>query len=101
VYLKKNIEFTEEFFTQYLPNIKVIKSEATYLLWLDFKGSGLKHKKIKEKLLLNAKVALNDGITFGKNGKYFFRLNIALPKKELKKSLKKIDKYIGNNNESK
>jgi len=92
VYLKKNIDVTEEFFTQYLPNIKVIKSEATYLVWLDFKETGLKHKKIKEKLLYDAKVALNDGITFGKNGKYFFRLNIALPKKELKKSLKRIVK---------
>ncbi|MDX9743464.1 MAG: PatB family C-S lyase [Arcobacteraceae bacterium] len=92
VYLKKNIDVTEEFFTQYLPNIKVIKSEATYLLWLDFKETGLKHKKIKEKLLYDAKVALNDGITFGKNGKYFFRLNVALPKKELKKSLKRIAK---------
>jgi len=94
LYLKKNIEFTEEFFAQYLPNIKVIKSEATYLLWLEFKEIGMKHKKIKEKLLLNAKVALNDGVTFGKNGKYFFRLNIALPKKELKYSLKKINNIL-------
>ena len=94
VYLKKNINFTQKFFAQYLPNIKVIKSEATYLLWLDFKKTGLKHKKIQEKLLVNAKVALNDGITFGKNGKYFFRLNIALPKKELKIALKRIQNSI-------
>ncbi len=93
-YLKKNIDVTEEFFTQYLPNIKVIKSEATYLLWLDFKGTSLKHKKIKDTLLHGAKVALNDGITFGKNGKYFFRLNIALPKKELKNNLQKFRKYF-------
>jgi cystathionine beta-lyase len=39
---------------------------------------------------VNAKVALNDGKTFGKNGKYFFRLNIALPKKELKTALQGI-----------
>lgn len=94
VYLKKNITFTQEFFAQYLPGIKIIKSEATYLLWLDFKGTGLKYKKIKEKLLFNAKVALNDGITFGKNGKYFFRLNIALPKNELKNNLQKFRKYF-------
>ncbi|MCI0501569.1 MAG: PatB family C-S lyase [Epsilonproteobacteria bacterium] len=90
VYLKKNIDFTEEFFAQYFSNIKVIKSEATYLLWLDFKGSGMNHKEIKDKLLKEANVALNDGITFGKNGKYFFRLNIALPKKELKIALERI-----------
>jgi cystathionine beta-lyase len=89
-YLKQNIAFTEKFFIKNLPAIEVIKSESTYLLWLDFKKTGLKHKKIKDKLLNEAKVALNDGVTFGKNGKYFFRLNIALPKKELKLALKKI-----------
>ncbi len=90
VYLKKNIFFTEKFFKKYLPSVNVLKVEATYLVWLDFKETGLKHKQIKEKLLNNAKVALNDGITFGKNGKYCFRLNVALPKKELKIALKKI-----------
>jgi len=91
-YLRENIDFTEKFFAKHLSAVKVIKSEATYLVWLDFKETGLKHKKIKEKLLYDAKVALNDGITFGKNGKYFFRLNVSLPKKELKKSLKRIAK---------
>ena len=101
VYLKKNIFFTEKFFQKYLPSVKVIKSEATYLLWLDFSKTGFKHKEIKEKLLKDAKVALNDGVSFGKNGKYCFRLNIALPKKELKISLKKIQKYLGEKNEPK
>jgi cystathionine beta-lyase len=89
VYLQKNIYFTEEFFAKNLPSIKIIKSEATYLLWLDFRETGMKHNKIKEELLYGIKVVLNDGISFGKSGKYFFRLNIALPKKELKKSLKR------------
>jgi cysteine-S-conjugate beta-lyase len=94
-YLQKNIEFTEKFIQKHLFNIEVIKSEATYLLWLDFSKYGLSHKKIKQKLLYGAKVALNDGITFGKNGQYFFRLNIALPKSELKKALKKIQNEFG------
>ncbi|MBI3873984.1 MAG: putative C-S lyase [Arcobacter sp.] len=89
-YLQKNIKFTEKFFLKHPPAVKVTKSDATYLLWLDFKDTGMKHKKIKERLLTEAKVALNDGITFGSNGKYFFRLNIALPKKELKTALKRI-----------
>lgn len=90
LYLKQNIAFTEKFFKKHLPSVKIFKSEATYLLWLDFQGTNLKHKEIKNKLLKEAKVALNDGITFGKNGKYFFRLNVALPKDELKIALKRI-----------
>jgi cystathionine beta-lyase len=94
-YIKKNIHFVEEYIQQTLPNIKVVQSEATYLLWLDFSKTGLSHKKIKQKLLYGAKVVLNDGITFGKNGRYFFRLNVALPKRELKKALKKIQNEFG------
>ncbi len=94
-YLQKNIEFTKKFLEKNIPNIKVVNTEATYLLWLDFSKFGLTHKKIKEKLLLGSKVALNDGITFGKNGHCFFRLNVALPKSELKKALKKIQNEFG------
>jgi len=89
-YLEENINYTNAFFTKYLPKIKIIETNATYLLWLDFQETGLKHKEIKDKLLNEAKLALNDGITFGSNGKYFFRLNIALPKSELKKALANI-----------
>lgn len=92
VYLQDNILYTEKFIKRYLPSIKVIKSEATYLLWLDFSKIGLSHKEIKQKLLNEAKVALNDGITFGDQGEKFFRINIALPKDELKKALNKIYK---------
>lgn len=89
-YLEENINYTNAFFTKYLPKIKIIETNATYLLWLDFQETGLKHKEIKDKLLNEAKLALNDGVTFGSNGKYFFRLNIALPKSELKKALANI-----------
>jgi len=91
-YLQKNIKFTQRFIQEKIPNVKVMKNEATYLLWLDFSATGLTHNRIKQKLLYGAKIALNDGITFGKNGKYFFRLNVALPKSELEIALKRIEK---------
>lgn len=36
----------------------------TFLLWLDFRKTGLSHEQIKEKLINQAKVGLNDGTTF-------------------------------------
>ena len=38
-YLQGNIDFAVDFINKYLPNVHVIKPEATYLLWLDFRGS--------------------------------------------------------------
>lgn len=89
-YLQGNIDFTNAYFKKHLPTISITKTEATYLLWLNFKNTNLNHNQIKSKLLNESKIALNDGTTFGSNGKYFFRLNIALPKKELKLALQKI-----------
>ena len=34
-YIEDNIEFTLQFFAEHLPNIKVMRPEASYLIWLD------------------------------------------------------------------
>lgn len=91
-YLESNINYTINFFKKKLPNVIVEKPDATYLMWLNFEKCGLSHKVVREKLLKEAKVALNDGVSFGFDGKNFFRLNIALPKKRLKILLEKIEK---------
>lgn len=82
-YLQNNIEFACNFFDQRLPKVIVQKPEATYMLWLNFSKYNLEHKQIGNKLLDSAKLALNDGISFGDDGYHFYRLNIALPKSEL------------------
>lgn len=89
-YIYQNFIFLKEYFKENMPGIKIGELEATYLVWLDFSSFGLSHKQIREKLINEAKLALNDGITFGKNGNNFFRINIALPKIELEKALNKI-----------
>lgn len=89
-YLYKNFEFLKSYLKENMPDIKFCEIEATYLVWLDFSSFELSHKQIREKLINEAKLALNDGITFGKNGNQFFRINIALPKEELETALAKI-----------
>ncbi|RXJ56533.1 aminotransferase [Candidatus Marinarcus aquaticus] len=89
-YLLQNILVTKELLKN--TNIKLSQPEATYLLWLDFSCYDLTHLQIKERLLKEAKIALNDGLTFGKNGSKHFRLNVALPVTRLKKYLNIIAK---------
>ena len=87
-YLDENITFSQN----YLKNtqIEFQQPESTYLLWLSFKNYTISHKEVKQKLLRESKVALNDGISFGEEGKSYFRLNIALPRENLEKGLCKI-----------
>ncbi|RXJ65726.1 aminotransferase [Halarcobacter ebronensis] len=90
IYLKKNINFTKEFLEKNNSKINFLEPEATYLLWLSFKKITNDYNKVKQKLLEESKVALNEGSTFGREGKGYFRLNCALPQSELEKGLSKI-----------
>ena len=94
-YLKGNVKLVEEYMEQNLPNIKVTHPEGTYLLWIDFSGTNLSDDEIINKLTYEAKLWLNSGIKYGKSGKGFQRLNIALPRSELQHALEKIKKVFG------
>ncbi|MEZ4694709.1 MAG: PatB family C-S lyase [Aliarcobacter sp.] len=89
-YIMDNILFTKSYFEENNTKIKFHIPEATYLLWLDFSEYNLSHNEIKEKLLQNCKIALNDGVSFGSNGNKFFRLNCALNKSALKIALEQL-----------
>lgn len=94
-YLKGNVKLVEEYMQKNLPNIKVTHPEGTYLLWIDFSGTNLSDDEIINKLTYEAKLWLNSGIKYGKSGKGFQRLNIALPRSELQHALEKIKKVFG------
>lgn len=89
-YLNLNIKFTKDYLTKNNSKIIFIEPESTYLLWFSFRNYSISHEKVKQKLLKESKLALNDGTSFGAEGKGFFRLNAALPKRNLEKALSKI-----------
>lgn len=89
-YLNKNINFTKEYLKNNNSKINFLEPEATYLLWFSFKNFSISHVKVKQKLLKDSKLALNDGISFGAQGEGYFRLNCALRREELERALSKI-----------
>ena len=52
---------------------------GTYLVWLDFSAYDQDHNELGRLLKEEAKVVLNDGITFGSEGEKHFRFNVATP----------------------
>jgi cysteine-S-conjugate beta-lyase len=79
VYLNANVSLVKEYLPKYLPKIKLIEPEGTYLLWLDFRELGLDKDEIKRILVFEAKLGLNAGEIFGADGDGFQRMNIACP----------------------
>lgn len=71
-YIRGNMEYVQQYITEHLPGINLLLPEATYLLWVDFRGLGMTHAELTRKLLHEAKLAFNDGAVFGAESAYFY-----------------------------
>ena len=75
-YLKNNINFVTEFIMYHKLAIIPVKTEATFLVWLDCQGLGFNDKELQEFFTREARLGLNNGSSFGEAGSGFMRLNI-------------------------
>lgn len=89
-YIWENIQFAKKYIEEHCSKIKVLVPEGTYLLWLDFSETGLSDAEINDKVLNKAKVWLDNGSMFGKEGEKFQRINCATPRTILEEALKRI-----------
>lgn len=85
-YLKGNRDYLAQYIKEQVPSIRMTKMEATYLAWLDCRETGILGNPF-DFFLKEAKVALNDGATFGRGGQGFVRLNFACSRKTLTEAL--------------
>jgi cysteine-S-conjugate beta-lyase len=93
-YLAGNRRLLEDFITRYLPMIRVIPCQATYLIWLDCSELGMSPAELKSFMIHEAGLGLNDGRQFGKEGEGFQRINIACPRQILYEALAKLHTAI-------
>ena len=93
-YLHENAVMIRHFLSERIPEIKMTIPEATYLAWLDFRELGLYGQELRNFLIREAKVGLNDGFQFGKQGDGFCRMNFGCPRSVLKEALQRIEKAV-------
>jgi cystathionine beta-lyase len=89
-YLEGNRGITEDFLRDKMPRVKLKHPEGTYIFWLDFRDYGLSSRELTDVLVNKARVALNDGSAFGRQGEGFARLNVACPRAQLQEGLDRI-----------
>ena len=94
-YLWGNYKILEDFFKTKLPKVKIMKPEATYLIWLDFREYGMKNAELMKFTVENARVGLNDGGRFGTGGDGWMRINIGCPRSVLVEALERLEKAFG------
>ncbi len=86
IYLEANRDYLLNFIQANMPGIKIYQPQGTYLAWLDCRLLGLEPDPFHF-FLNNAKVALNDGKTFGQPGEGFVRMNFGCPRVTLQEAL--------------
>lgn len=93
-YIEGNIDFVTNWYAERIPQIKPLRPQASYLVWLDCRGLGLAHDDLIDLFVNKARLALNDGAMFGPGGDGFMRLNVASPRKLLEQALLQLEDAV-------
>lgn len=92
--LNKNKQLLVEFCEKNIPEVKVVKGTATYLVWLDVRELTDDAEKLANFLRKETGLFLSAGNVYGGNGNYFLRMNIASPQSLINDGLNRLAKGI-------
>lgn len=83
-YCYENYMYLKNFFEENIPQMKIIKPEGTYILWIDCRGFGFSTAEEYERFFSQAGFACDEGSRYGSEPG-FIRMNIAAPRTEIEK----------------
>ena len=92
-YLSKNMDYVIAQLTK-IPGIKINKPQATYLVWIDYRETGLEETEIMNRLLTIGKLALDPGTKYSEAGRGFLRMNVAAPFETIKDGVERFKKAL-------
>ena len=94
-YIKGNIDFATDFIRKEMPKVRIHETEATYMIWLNFKDYGYSDEELNRKMIHEAGLGLNSGNLFGKDGECCMRVNLACPRSVVEKALMQMKDVFG------
>lgn len=97
VYLRDNKQLVRDFIREKIPQIKVVPSQATYLLWLDCSQMTENATKLVEEIREKSGLYLTEGEEYGACGRQFIRMNTACPRERLRDGLNRLASSFGDN----
>jgi len=93
-YLEETRNFVADYLQKNIPQIKMTKPEATYLIWLDCRELGMTDSQLRDFFIKDCKVGMSPGMVFGEGGSGFMRLNIGTHRAAIEQILLSIAKAI-------
>ncbi|MDR2680116.1 MAG: PatB family C-S lyase [Tannerella sp.] len=93
-YVIGNVDFVDAYLKEYIPQIKVYRPQASFLIWLDCCELGLNRKELTALFREHARLALNDGVIFGAEGNGYMRMNVGCPRSTLETALERLKNAV-------
>lgn len=92
-YVSKNIDYLEEQLNQ-LEGIRVIRPQASYLVWIDYRETGIDENEMMDRLLNKGRLAIEPGTKYGEAGRGYLRINLACPRSTVEEGIKRFKKAL-------
>ncbi|MCP1145659.1 pyridoxal phosphate-dependent aminotransferase [Lysinibacillus endophyticus] len=92
-YVSNNMDYVVEHLNK-IEGIKVTKPQSTYLIWIDYRETGLDEKEMMLRLLEKGKLALEPGTKYTEAGRGFLRMNVACPLDTVKEGVEGFKKAL-------
>lgn len=93
-YVEGNIDFIDSYLRQNISAVKLLKPQASFLVWLDFSALHLPHKELVDLIVDKAHLAMNEGSMFGREGEQFMRMNVATQRSLLRQALEQLQQAV-------
>jgi cystathionine beta-lyase len=98
-YVEGNVDLVMDFCRERLPQIRPVRPEATYMIWLDCRSMNRSGAELNRFFVEQAGVGMNEGSRFGPGGEGFMRMNLACPRATINKALEQIETAINTEGE--
>ena len=95
-YIAQNKQTVYQYLAESLPAVKAVKSDATYLLWLDCTAYGLSGEALFTHIRKESGLFVLAGEEYGSGGEGFLRLNVACPRALLQDGLSRLKASLDN-----
>ena len=93
-YTENNIKFVKKYLEEKISVLGCDVPQGSYFAWIDFSKLGISSEEFQKYLVDIGEVAIMPGLTYGEEGRYFLRLNVACSIKKVQDGLERIEKTV-------
>ena len=93
-YIYENKQYAVQYVKEQIPEVEILSSEATYLLWIYCKDLPGSSREIAHRIRKKTGLFLSAGSGFSGDGDRFLRLNIACPRALLKDGMERLKRGV-------